>query len=285
MLQPTEQGLPFRFNVPISVFEKSSAAPGRRRRIGGLVSTQSPDRQDEVLLQRGLDFSDFERNGWFNDNHSSKTWDAVGYPTEPVKFVRKGEILPNGKAAPNDGHWAEGYLLEGHAPADRIWDFAQSLEGTGRKLGFSVEGKVLKRMERNSKVVAQAKVRNVAITNCPVNTEATLDVLAKSMRAVEDGTHPLISVFEKAMTMGSADPGIAPTGPITGEGAGQLLTPEALDSDAKEQEERRKRKKKKKLSKAEAFELVRARYPRFSRASAWRITNTVFAANADRETP
>jgi hypothetical protein len=68
--------------------------------------------------------------------------------------------------------------------------------GARRKLGFSIEGKVLERDGRNR--ILRAKVRNVAITNCPVNTECTWDAVTKSFAeasAVEDA-------FERALAAG-----------------------------------------------------------------------------------
>lgn len=233
--------MPFDFEMPLDVFEKADEEAGKRRRIGGLASVQTKDRQGEVLLQRGLDFSEFLSNGWFNDNHSKKTTDILGYP-EATQFISKGSALPNGKKAKADGHWVEGYLLDTDK-ADEVWKLGQALQKTNRRLGLSVEGKILKRSGSSNDTVAQAKVRNVAITNCPVNTDATLDMLAKSLQAVED-SEP--DELEKTLGMGHpANPGDAPVGPKTGEDAGQVLAPESLEDDEKNTEVLKKKKKKK----------------------------------------
>jgi hypothetical protein len=232
------------------MFEKADAAEGKKRRIGGIISTESQDRQGETVLADGLDFSDFTKNGWFNDNHSKDTDGIVGYP-EYVKAVKKGEKLPNGDIAPNKGHWAEGYLL-GHERANKIWDLGKTLEGTGRRLGFSVEGKILRRegpktiakksedgsVDWVGNKVAKALVRNVAVTNCPVNTETGLEILARSLTAVEnadmDDLESRLSVLEKAMTMGEGNTPnnpVALQGPKTGFGAGAVTTAKDLESD------------------------------------------------------
>jgi len=155
----------FDFEVPLSVFEKADAPKGKQRRIGGIVSLETQDRQDEIVLQRGLDFSDFRKNGWFNDNHTKDTTGIVGYPEE-VQFFQRGAELPDGSVAPAQGHWVEGYLLEGYKKADEIWDLGQALQKTNRRLGFSVEGKILQRSGPKQRTIAKALVRNVAITNC-----------------------------------------------------------------------------------------------------------------------
>lgn len=220
------RGIPFEFEVPITFFEKAGADDGKRRRIGGIISTENPDRQNEVILQSGLDFSDFLRSGWYNDNHSKDTTGVVGYP-EMVQKFRRGDKLPDGSIAPVNGTWAEGYLLKTER-ANKIWELGQQLQGTGRHLGFSVEGSVLQRSRGNRRVVAKAKVRNVAVTNCPVNEDSRLDILAKSLIAAEQMDPP---AWEKALTAGTTEGGLThPAGPQTGEGAGQVLMTESLET-------------------------------------------------------
>lgn len=226
------KGLPFDFEMPISFFEKAGTN-GRERRIGGIASTDLKDRQDEVVIQKGLDFSEFIKHGWFNDNHSKDTDGVIGYP-EYTAYFHKGQALPDGTKAGRDGHWVEGYLLKTKR-ADGIWDLGKSLQETNRRLGFSVEGSVLKRLLGNRNVVTKAKVRNVAITNCPINTDTRMEILAKSLRAV-DGS---LEYWEKALGMGTPTPGVAVTGAKTGMGAGQVLAQESLERKKSKNEKER----------------------------------------------
>lgn len=178
----------FKFYAPLSFFEKADAPEGLRRRVAGLITTERKDREGETILQRGLDFSEFLDFGWFNDNHAKEMAGVVGYP-EGVRYVRKGERLPDGREAPADGHWAEGWMLDGDPRADTIWQKALALQKSGnqRKLGFSIEGVIERRSGEDRKIIAKARVRNVAITHCPVNTDTQLVALAKSLeRAVSD---------------------------------------------------------------------------------------------------
>lgn len=242
-------GIPFQFEVQADFFEKADAEAGKRRRIGGVISTESPDRQGETVLADGLDFSDWTKNGWYNDNHSKETDGIIGYP-EYVKSFHRGQKLPNGQIADKNGHWAEGYLL-GTERANKIWDLGKALQGTGRRLGFSVEGKIIRRagpktiakkaedggIEWVGNRIAKALVRNVAVTNCPVNTDTGLEILARSISAVEladpDDLEARLGVLEKAMAMGPAQPTVpvALRGPQTGVGAGAVTTPKDLESD------------------------------------------------------
>lgn len=237
--------LPFDFEMPFSAFEKADAPDGTERRIGGLASVQTEDRQKETILARGLDFSDCIANGWINDNHSRETDGVVGYP-EATQYYHKGEKLPDGEIAPGDGHWIEGYLLKNWERADRIWKLAKALQKTKRRLGLSVEGKIFKRIGPNKKTIAKALVRNIAITNCPVNVHARMQILAKSLQVVEQ-TEP--DLLERALAMGTPTPGESMTGPKTGEGAGQVLTGESLETgkikkQLKDKEEKDKKDKK-----------------------------------------
>lgn len=224
----------FKIQFDADIFEKANAAPGKKRRIGGIASIQTKDRQAETLIQKGLDFSEFVDYGWFNDNHSKATEDVLGYPDTPAKYFKKGQTLPNGKPAKAPGHWVEGYLLNTNK-ANSIWDLAKNLQSTPRRLGFSVEGKIQKRDSLDKSVVAKAIVREVAITKSPVNTDAQMDVLVKSL------------------TVGTPTPGEAVTGPKTGEDAGQVLAKESL--------EKKKKKVRKSLTYGQAFDYIQSRYP------------------------
>lgn len=250
--------IPFSFEAPLSFFEKADAGDGKQKRIAGIISTESPDRQGEVVLQRGLDLSEFVKNGWYNDNHTKDTDGILGYP-EKVSQFRKGDRLPDGSTATVSGTWAEGYLLDTEK-GKRIWDLGKALQKTGRRLGFSIEGRIERREGPSKKVIAKAVVRNVAITNVPVNTDSRMEVLAKSLLAVERAEP---SALEKALTVGTPTPGVFNGGTFTGSGAGQILSPESLESDVRDTLRKKKRKKvvQKSLTDAEAIAWVRERVP------------------------
>lgn len=221
------RSIPFSFEMPVSFFEKADAPVGKRRRIGGVLSTEDIDQQQEVIVQKGLDFTPFLKSGWFNDNHSKATTDILGYP-EQVQLFAKGQRLPDGQIASSNTTWVEGYLLKS-PKADEVWTLGKALEETNRRLGFSVEGRITKRVGPDRKVVAKAVVRNAAITNCPVNDRSRLEILAKSLDAVErNESDDLEEVLEKMLGMGAAT-GTPPAGPQTGMGAGQVLAPESLE--------------------------------------------------------
>lgn len=204
---------PFQFFAPLSFFEKASAPEGERRRIAGVISTETLDKQGEIVIQKGLNFAPFLKTGFFNDNHSKKTADVLGAPDSVTKF-RKGERLPDGEIAAHNCTWAEGHLFD-TPDARKVWDLGMGMKksGSGRRLGFSIEGQIVKRQGPQNKVVAEANVNHVAVTNCPVGEGTRLETLAK------------------ALTMGTSSAHPSTMGPVTGAGAGRVLAPQGLEQD------------------------------------------------------
>lgn len=171
----------FKVYAELEAFEKADDPDGNVMRIGGVCTTDRLDKQDERVVAEGLDFSPFLAEGWYNDNHGRRTIDVVGYPSD-ARYVTKGTILPTGKKAKRNGWWTEGYLLNTEE-GRRLFALTQALAKSPRKLGFSIEGKVVERDKRNRTVVTRARVKNVAVTHCPVNTDTEMHALVKALTA------------------------------------------------------------------------------------------------------
>lgn len=176
----------------------------KKRIIRGYASTPAADRQGESLVQKGLDISDFIKSGWLNYDHDNSV--ILGYPTANTTVDEKGL-------------WVEGELLEGVEMSDNLWNLALSLQKSSapRRLGFSVEGKVL---ERRGNTIVKAKIYNCALTPNPVNTEATWEAVVKSFDPAND-----IDIT-KALSAGNA---VTPETQVDG-GA---FRKESLDSNIK----------------------------------------------------
>ena len=167
-------------------------------RIGGYASTEDLDRQGESVLQKGLDFSEFTQFGYYNDNHQQHTSAVVGVP-ELAEF-RKGK-----------GWWTEGYLLKEVPRAQEIYTLAKALaDDPSRKLGFSIEGKIL---ERVGNKITKAIIRNVAVTNAPVNVACSWSILSKSFAT---------DIDRKALSVGHAR---------SATDGGRVLVPEDVEKD------------------------------------------------------
>lgn len=156
----------FGFYLPLEILKsEDTQEPTPVMRIGGYASTSDEDRQKDIIIQKGLDISDFVDYGYFNYDHDNTK--ILGYPDkEHTKIDSKG-------------FYVEGTLLD-NPLAKSLYETAVQLQKSHapRRLGFSVEGKTLAR-DKQGRIV-KAKVYNVAITANPVNPRATWDALVKS---------------------------------------------------------------------------------------------------------
>lgn len=157
--------------LPVDV-SKSEGADNKTL-IGGIISTDTVDQQGDTLLQSGMDFTYFIDKGWFNYEHKQGADNILGAPTkvEPVMI--------DGKQATR----VEGYLLNDAPRAREIIDIARAIERADlpRTIGFSVEGQVLARDKDNPKIITRSRILNVAITSAPVNPDARLEIIARSL--------------------------------------------------------------------------------------------------------
>jgi hypothetical protein len=163
----------FQFWVPLTISKSQAEGPDQdpRRWIEGIASTDDTDLQDEIVKQIGIDFSYFLKYGYYNNDHKPGFENKVGQPTE-AKITSKGL-------------WTKGYLFKNHKVADAIWELANSLEASDsrRKLGFSIQGKVLRRA---GKTILKCWIQDIAITAAPINTNTWLDVV-KSLNSLPVG--------------------------------------------------------------------------------------------------
>ncbi len=172
----------FSLYCPATVFEDANKSDaGKSQRIAGIISTDDIDSEGEQVLQDGLDYSYLlSPRGFLNNDHSSSHHDLLGIP-ESVQRYNKGEILPNGTTASANLTWCEGYLLDTEK-GRKTYEMARSLQGTGRNLGFSIEGTIDRRQGPGGKVIGKARIRHVAITHQPVNQGTTLEALVRSLK-------------------------------------------------------------------------------------------------------
>lgn len=200
------------WNPDVSFIKGDDDEAYNARQIRGIMSTPSMDRQGEEVMVKGLDFQPFLQHGHFNDNHDQSTSSIVGYP-EDVAYT---DSITLGGGRVVKGWMCRGYVLKGTKKADEIWELAKALSKTpDRRLGFSIEGRVVK---RNKHKIEKALIRNVAITNCPVNTEATWDVLTKSF-------------YDEDIAMKALSAGYGAAGGPDAQSGGSALSPESLEKD------------------------------------------------------
>lgn len=160
----------FRFYTDLEPLLAKGEDPAQMDRwlIRGYASTSDVDRDNEVVNPLGLDIEYFLARGWINYNHSNDPADLIGIPL-------KGTI-------DNRKFYLEGELLKAQPKAQQVWDLVVALHKTGypRKLGLSIEGKVV---EKDGNVIKKAIVYNVSVCPHPINPFATFEAVIKGLEA------------------------------------------------------------------------------------------------------
>jgi len=158
-------------------FDLSKASKdGKTYRVEGIASSEDIDESGEIIKQDGLDWSYCLKTGAFNLDHKNEPKFILGAPTEVYKTTVGGV-----KATA-----IRGVLYADKPIVKDVFETAKAMESTGlRRMGFSIEGRVLERDPRNPRIITKAKVLNVSITGNPCNQTATIEMI-KSILAKEN---------------------------------------------------------------------------------------------------
>jgi hypothetical protein len=161
----------FNYFVPLDLSKGKAngggQTPMQEMIVGGIASTASIDSDGDSIDPYGYDTSRFLRYGFMNWNHLTKSNPAAAIG-QPIK------------ATPTkDGLYIEAKLYPYSQTAKDVYELAQVLEksGSDRKVGFSIEGKVLARDPKNPKRITKALLTGCAITLSPKNTDTYMNIL------------------------------------------------------------------------------------------------------------
>ena len=157
------------FDLDIDIDKAGEAEKSGRGRIRGIASSENIDADGEVILQDGLDWTWFKAHGFFTLEHPLSAMNVIGEPTE----LNKTDI----EGVPATEVIGELYLTDPIALS--VWRKAVAIRKSGgkRRLGMSIEGRVL---QRDGNVVKRAEVRSVAISPQPRNEDSWFEPLAAS---------------------------------------------------------------------------------------------------------
>lgn len=163
----------FNFWCPVEISKAIDAKTGEEvMLLGGIASTADEDSDGEFLDPKGFDIQPLIESGMVNWHHQAKTCPAtiVGEPT-------KAEIR-------KEGLYIETKLYPSSQVAREIWDLAKTLDKDSdtRRLGYSIEGRVLERKsdDKNSpdyKKITKAVITGVAITHQPKNPKTFANII------------------------------------------------------------------------------------------------------------
>ena len=160
--------------------------------LGGIASTADEDSDGEFLDPRGFDIKPLLKSGLVNWHHQAKTnpGTIVGEPT-------KAEIR-------KEGLYIETKLYPHSQVACDIWELAKTLaaDSQTRRLGYSIEGKVIKRksedpMNPDYKKIVKAVITGVAITHQPKNPKTFASIIKGEIDDELDDNEEPISKEEK----------------------------------------------------------------------------------------
>lgn len=141
-------------------------------RLGGIASTVDEDSDGEFLDPKGFDIQPLLKSGMVNWHHQAKE-----HPDTIIGEPSKAEIRP-------EGLYIETDLYPSSKVACDVWELANTLERDSktRRLGYSIEGKVLKRKsnDKNSpdyKHIIKAIITGVAVTHMPKNPKTFANII------------------------------------------------------------------------------------------------------------
>lgn len=153
-----------------SIRKSNEEGQGKKWYVRGYASTPDLDLQGDIVQPSGIDIEYFKKHGWINYEHKQEAKFAIGTPTDNsyIDFQK--------------GLFVEAQLFQDNEYAQEMWALAHSLEKSGneRKLGFSIEGGIRKRNDRNNRIIEELVIKNVAITKSPANPNATWETFMKS---------------------------------------------------------------------------------------------------------
>lgn len=164
----------FTFWCPLDI-QKSIIDPETGQevmRLGGIASTSDEDSDGEFLDPKGFDIRPLINSGMVNWHHQAK-----GQPAAIIGEPTKAEIRP-------EGLYIETDLYPSSQIARDVWELARTLEKDSktRRLGYSIEGKVVKRKSNDKKSpdykrIVKAIITGVAITHQPKNPKTFANII------------------------------------------------------------------------------------------------------------
>lgn len=164
----------FNFWCPIEPIKKATDEETGEpvMRIGGIASTVDQDADGETLDPSGFDIQPLKESGMVNWHHQAKNSPAaiIGEPS-------KVELRP-------EGLWIESDLYASSPMANEVYELAKTLEENSktRRLGYSIEGKVIKRASNDKKSplynkIVKAVITGVAVTYMPKNPHTFVNII------------------------------------------------------------------------------------------------------------
>lgn len=197
---------PFNVYVPIDTVEKSGDDDNTYT-IRGYASDGKRDLQGESIDPSGIDASYLISDGFVDYEHDLDQ--VIGVPTKNTHVDSKGLFL-------------EAKLFKNMPQVQDIIKLYHNIKDNNidRNLGFSIEGNVIERDEDDESIIRQVQITGVAVTKNPANTDATWELVTKSLYSTKSlatdnnkvsKKKPMLSMSVKVNKALEAGHGITPS--------------------------------------------------------------------------
>jgi hypothetical protein len=192
------------FSIPLGIetdLEKSGDEDSKKYFVKLMAGDNVKDIQQEIVEPEGFILDYLMKGGYFNYDHGKGAENLIGEPTdyELVKNTTTGYC----------GLLIKGFFYKSKSAARNLIEHLKVLKeiGSKRRIGASVEGKTL---ERKGNRIVKAWVKNIAITEHPINRNTWVDLVKSFAGVCQDDCGKICTgeCMNKAMTTGSD---IAPT--------------------------------------------------------------------------
>lgn len=174
--------------VPFEIVKAGDDDGGRPLgKIRGITSSEVRDLDGEVIVQKGLDFSEALAYGYLTHEHPLGSLNVVGFPTkvEPTTVKKGGESYL-------------ATLLSGSIYLDdpigkTLWDKSVTMQKAGgqRALGLSIEGKMKPGARKDDNSIDGIKVKSIAISSQPRNRTSWWAPVMRAFVMATDADHPM----------------------------------------------------------------------------------------------
>ena len=170
-----EESFHFYVNLDIKkgelVMNKKTGKKVNKMIVEGCTSTSDKDVDGEILVPNGFEFDYFLRQGFINWGHKTDPEHYIGEPlkawVKDNKFYVRAELYP----------WSE--------LAKEVYKMASNLrKGSNRRLGWSIEGKSIKKDPNNEKIILKTLIVGMAITPMPRNIQTSLNIVKGGLKDI-----------------------------------------------------------------------------------------------------
>jgi hypothetical protein len=156
-------------------------------KIRGITSSEIRDLDGEIIVQKGLDWTDALEFGHLTHEHPLGSLNIVGYPerVEPTTVTKGDKEFP--------ATLLEGSLYLDDKTGKELWEKGITMQKAGgrRALGLSIEGRIKPGARKRGGFVDGIMVKSVAISSQPRNRTSWWKPVMRGLVMSQDPDHPL----------------------------------------------------------------------------------------------